>query len=138
MANKFRTKEAEAEVLNDNAADNPQPENQPAEESTVGRRWRRVITSVLGGDVLKSRFVIAQIPLMLLIGLYLIIIVGNRYVVESLSQEKIKLESNLDYLREHRTLLQRQYQESVKISNIAQQLEGRGVGFTACPPYEVE
>lgn len=140
MSNRFRNKEAEEEVLHEpETTPEPQPEATPAsqqdeQDSKVTRR----IAGVLGGDVLKSPFVRKQIPLLLLIMVYLIIIVGNRYKVESLSREKLELEDRIGYLREHRIQLQKQYQESVKISHVAEVLESRGIGFTACPPYEVK
>ncbi|MCR5821764.1 MAG: hypothetical protein K6F85_02430 [Bacteroidales bacterium] len=139
MSNRFRNKEAEEEVLHE---PEPTPEPQP-EANTVSMQGEqaskatRRIAGVLGGDVLKSPFVRKQIPLLLLIMVYLIIIVGNRYKVESLSREKMELEDRIGYLREHRIQLQKQYQESVKISHVAEALESRGIGFTACPPYEV-
>ena len=140
MSNRFRNKESEEEVLHEpETTPEPQPEATPAsqqdeQDSKVTRR----IAGVLGGDVLKSPFVRKQIPLLLLIMVYLIIIVGNRYKVESLSREKLELEDRIGYLREHRIQLQKQYQESVKISHVAEVLESRGIGFTACPPYEVK
>ncbi|MCR4659374.1 MAG: hypothetical protein K5650_03660 [Bacteroidales bacterium] len=140
MANRFREKTAEPEIAAEVAAEAAEQPQQPESVASTGRgsKTARRIAGVLGGDVLKSRFVVRQIPLLLLVALYLIILVANRYKVESLSREKMELEDRLGYLREHRILMQRQYQESVKISHLAQQLESRGIGFTACPPYEVK
>ena len=41
-------------------------------------------------------------------------------------------------LREQRIQMQKQYQKSVKISQIAEDLRESGVGITSGPPYEIE
>ena len=91
----------------------------------------------LGGDVLGDQMVLKQIPLVLLCLFYLLLIVGNRYRVESLSREKAATEERINYLREHRIQMQKQYQQSVKISQIAEELKETGVGITSGPPYEI-
>ena len=98
----------------------------------------RGIGRVLGGDVLADKLVLQQIPLVLLCLLYLLLIVGNRYRVETLSREKAATEERINYLREHRIQMQKQYQQSVKISQIAEELGETGVGITNGPPYEIE
>ena len=98
----------------------------------------RGIGRVLGGDVLADKLVLKQIPLVLLCLVYLLLLVGNRYRVESLSREKAATEERINYLREHRIQMQKQYQQSVKISQIAEDLNESGVGITSGPPYEIE
>jgi hypothetical protein len=144
MGNKFRDKVVE-EGLEE---PRPMPEAEPAEptveEPVAAPKARRKsakaargLGRVLGGDVLGGRVVIKQIPLVLLCLIYLLLIVGNRYKVESLSQEKVATEERINYLREHRIQMQKQYQQSVKISQIAEDLKGSGVGITSGPPYEL-
>jgi hypothetical protein len=98
----------------------------------------RGIGKVLGGDVLAEGVVLKQIPLVLLCLVFLLLIVGNRYKVESLSREKAATEERINYLREHRIQMQKQYQQSVKISQMAEDLKETGVGITSGPPYEIE
>lgn len=100
-------------------------------------RAARGLGKVLGGDVLADKLVLRQIPLVLLCLFYLLLIVGNRYRVESLSLEKAATENRINYLREHRIQMQKQYQQSVKISQIAEDLKETGVGITSGPPYEL-
>lgn len=102
-----------------------------------GEKAARALGKVLGGDVLAGEMVLKQIPLLLLCLVYLLLIVGNRYRVESLSREKAATEERINYLREHRIQMQKQYQQSVKISQIAEDLKGSGVGITSGPPYEL-
>ena len=95
------------------------------------------IASVLGGDMLKSRTVLHQIPLLLLILLFCLVMVAIRYRVEHLNKEKSRLEKQASYLREQRVQMQKQYQESIRISRIDRDLDTIGVGLVAGPPYEI-
>lgn len=111
------------------------PENDEARADHSQRNnW---MAMVLGADVLGSPIVRRQIPLLLLCLLYLLLIVGNRYRVESLSRERNASAERVERLREHRIMLQEQYQQSVRISQIAEDLKETGVGITAGPPYEI-
>ena len=153
MGNRFREKVVE-EGLENSLTPDPSPEKGGEQVETVesttplssqerGKGVRptdkvaRGLGKVLGGDMLADRLVLKQIPLVLLCLLYLLLIVGNRYQVESLSREKAATEERINYLREHRIQMQRQYQQSVKISQIAEELKESGVGITSGPPYEI-
>ena len=113
-----------------------------ADEATVRRGWFGKAVHGVGrlvkGDLLGDKLVLRQIPLLLLCLVYLLLIVGNRYRIEGLSREKQAIEERLNYRREARIQMQKQYQQSVKISQIAEDLAGTGVGITAGPPYEIE
>lgn len=155
MGNRFREKVVEEGLESVHTPQPPLPEGegeqdavqetasspQPAREGQGTRpadKVARGIGKVLGGDMLADNMVLKQIPLVLLCLVYLLLIVGNRYWVESLSREKAATEERINYLREHRIQMQRQYQQSVKISQIAEELKESGVGITSGPPYEVE
>ena len=71
------------------------------------------------------------------VALDLLLIVGNRYRVERFSREKAATEERINFLREHRIQLQKQYQQSVKISQVAEELKESGVGICSGPPYEI-
>ena len=96
------------------------------------------VSKVLGGDILGDKLVLKQIPLLLLCLFFLLLIVANRYKVESLSRDKLATLERINDLREHRIQMQKQYQKSVKISQIAEDLKESGVGITSGPPYEIE
>lgn len=152
MGNRFREKVTEEgldgkEVEQPAAVVEPEPEVETEQEATKEESPRKSLKSdrvakgvskVLGGDILSDRLVLKQIPLMLLCLLFLLLIVANRYKVESLSREKIASQERIDDLREHRIQMQKQYQKSVKISQIAEDLGESGVGITSGPPYEIE
>lgn len=146
MGNRFREKVVEEGLENTPVAPET-PDNQEvpdAPEATdkaraprKGDKVARGLGKVLGGDVLAERWVLNQIPLVLLCLVYLLLLVGNRYRVEHLSREKAATEERINYLREHRIQMQKQYQQNVKISQIAEELKETGVGITSGPPYEI-
>ncbi len=153
MGNRFREKVVEEGLENPPVApevqETPAAQEIPAAQehldvpekkksSRKSDKAARGIGRVLGGDVLADKLVLNQIPLVLLCLFYLLLIVGNRYRVETLSREKAATEERINYLREHRIQMQKQYQQSVKISQIAEDLSETGVGITSGPPYEIE
>ncbi|MBQ6955026.1 MAG: hypothetical protein IJP80_00200 [Bacteroidales bacterium] len=100
------------------------------------RRGR--LARFLGGDVLESKFVLRQIPLVVIIVSMCLALVAIRYEVESLTKEKSELERKVSYMREVRVQMRRQYQESIRISRIDRDLDTIGVGLVAGPPYELK
>ena len=143
MGNKFREKvveqglEAEVQepVVEESAVDASEPRVAP--KSSKGSKVARGVVKALGGDLLADKMVLQQIPLLILCLIFLLLIVGNRYRVENLSREKLALQERINDLREHRIQMQKQYQKSVKISQIAEDLSQTGVGITSGPPYEI-
>lgn len=143
MGNKFREKvveqglEAEVQepVVEESAVDASEPRVAP--KSSKGSKVARGVAKALGGDLLADKMVLQQIPLLILCLIFLLLIVGNRYRVENLSREKLALQERINDLREHRIQMQKQYQKSVKISQIAEDLSQTGVGITSGPPYEI-
>ena len=145
MGNKFREKPAVEEPqvkVEEPVVETPAPEPVAEEASKPRKKGRadkaaRGIGRVLGGDLLADKLVLRQIPLVLLCLVYLLMIIGNRYRIESMSRDKIATEERINYLREQRIQMQKQYQQSVKMSQIADDLKETGVGITAGPPYEL-
>ena len=117
-------------------------EKEPVQEESKKRgrsdKMAKGVAKVLGGDILADKWVLKQIPLMLLCLFFLLLLVANRYKVESLSREKLAALERINELREQRIQMQKQYQKSVKISQIAEELSETGVGITSGPPYEIE
>lgn len=88
--------------------------------------------------MLGSHFVLRQIPLLLIILGFCLLMVSIRYRVESLNKDKDRLQKEVSYLREQRVQMQKQYQESIRISRIDQELDTIGVGLVAGPPFELK
>ena len=142
MANKFR------ETPIEEVQPKPQEEVKPTPvvEETVevqepekgsDSKAARTAAKVLGGDILADKLVLKQIPLLLLCLGCLLLVIANRYNVEKISRDKQETEVRINFLREHRIQMQKQYQQSIKISQIAEDLSETGVGITAGPPYEL-
>lgn len=148
MGNRFREKvvEDDLEEPRQPEADAPAAAGAPGEASgAAGQagdsradRTARGIGRVLGADAVVNRLLAKYLPLVLLCVLYLLVMVRVRYRIETLSLEKAASEKRIVYLREHRIQMQKQYQQSIKISQIADDLRERGVGITSGPPYEIE
>ena len=113
-----------------------QQDKQQQEQPTATKKpkW---LSRILGGEVLQSRAVVRQIPLIILLCFYAIMLVYNRYRVEDLMKTKTVLQDSITYLRETRIELQKRYQETIKISQIEELLDSTGVGIKAGPPYEL-
>lgn len=151
MGNRFREKVTEEGLDADTrrAADEPTPASgtvdaegvdEVAEEHDApvkGGHMARGVAKVLGGDILADKLVLRQIPLLLLCLVFLLLLVANRYRVENLSREKMATEERINELREHRIQVQERYQKTVRMSQIAEDLKGSGVGITSGPPYEI-
>lgn len=115
---------------------------QPAEPSSAGFHAKKEanggwLSKVLGGQALQSKWMTQQVPLILLLCFYGLVLVYMRYQVEDLSRSKLAAQERTNYLRETRIELQKHYQETIKISQIAELLDSTGVGLTAGPPYEI-
>ncbi len=123
--------------------DNIQQSQQSGEQSqqTVqppkGKKKTNWVSRIFGGEVLQSEFVLRQRWLILLIGVFALLLVYNRYRVEDLTKAKVEAQERINFLRESRIELQKRYQETIKISKIAEMLDSTGVGITAGPPYEI-
>ena len=125
----------------------PEPEKEVDMEVEEGQEENRgngrggkvanSVAKVLGGDILSDKFVLRQIPLMLLCMVFLLLVVATRYGVENLIREKMEKENRLIELREQRIQILKSNQETVKISQIAEDLKETGVGITSGPPYEI-
>lgn len=113
-----------------------QPQGTPQEPKAKGKKGRWV-GSVIRGDVLQSKGMLRQIPLILLLCVFGIALVYNRYRIEDLSRKKQEKQNEFNYLNQKRIELQKRYQETVKISEIAEMLDSTGIGITAGPPYEL-
>lgn len=117
----------QSEVQSD-ASDSDTP---PKKKVTLN--WREQLSNLRRGKWLR-----AQWGIILLIVFYCLLVVSNRYEVENLSKEKIEVQKRIEYLREQRIQMQKEYQESIKISRIASELDSSGVQLISGPPYEIE
>lgn len=109
-----------------------------SENDDKKRSRRGIFKVILGGDVLESKAVLNQIPLLIIIVIWCLLMVAVRYHVESLNKEKESLQREVSYLKEQRVQMQKQYQESIRISRIDKELDTIKVGLVAGPPFELK
>ena len=103
---------------------------------TTGRKKKKRLS--LNAIMVENGWLRKQLPLIGLIVLFAIISVYNRYELEQLARKKQQTQDQIEYLKEEGVKRQRQYQQSVKISHIAEVLDSIGVQFISGPPYEIE
>mgnify|MGYP004448595423 CR=1 FL=1 len=77
------------------------------------------------------------LPFTLFLAGLFIVFVWNRYQVENLVRRKAELEKEIVILRERGIQRQMDYQDCIKISRIATELDSIGVQFISGPPYEI-
>lgn len=99
---------------------------------------RTTLTSILSGGMIFRRGLLKYVPWMLMVVVCFIILIYNRYRIEDLVKEKDATKENIKHLREERVRLQKKYQESIKISTIAKELDTIKVGLMSGPPYELK
>ena len=125
---------AEADSEDVYAADEVDDERDEAIDERGGRVAKGV-AKVLGGDILSDKLVLKQIPLLLLCLVFLLLLVANRYQVESLSRKKIQVMERVNELREQQILMQKGNQNAVRISQIRDDLQNeKGLGIMPTPP----
>ena len=102
------------------------------------KKKKNIFGILFGGDILDNKLLSKNYGLLLLICFFSILLVGNRYWVEQLSRDKGDLEKEIQYLKQHNMDIQQKYQESVKITQISDQLDTLGIRLISGPPYEVQ
>jgi len=94
------------------------------------------------GKLLRNRTLIRKILrkyvpwTMMVVGLFFVLIY-NRYAIEDLVKEKNATQERIKYLREYKIQMQQKYQESTKISKLAEELDTIHIGLLSGPPYEL-
>lgn len=107
--------------------------HQHKEKKTKGP-W---LSKLLSGEMLKSESIQKNWGLILLLLGFGVLMVANRYHVENLEKKKEHIEEQVKYLNERKVQIQKQLQEQVSISNIAQALDSVGIKVISGPPYEL-
>ncbi len=110
--------------------------NRPAADKTSHPKSNR-LGDLLGGEILRSKWLRKQRGIIIILVLFCLVLVTNRYYVEALIREQHATKENIKFLREERIRMKKEYQENVRISNIVNKLDSIGVGLIAGPPYEI-
>ena len=143
MANRFRNMEPpvfeeETELLSPKEqlrSAESSPNEGTAADGKQGKSWGR---RLLGGEVFTSRKALHQSPLILLIVVCAILMVSNRYTVEKLRKEVVSTQKRIDELSLEQIQMKSKYQQSIKISSIAQTLDTIGIHLITEPPFTLQ
>lgn len=112
------SKEEEVKIEEKPVVDEVEESDDTPEVGGRGGRVAKGVAKILGGDILSDKLVLKQIPLLLLCLVFLLLLVANRYQVESLSRKKIKVTEKVNELREQQIMMQKRNQNAVRISQI--------------------
>ena len=109
------------------------------EEVQASRKGeKRSIRELLRNNKITRRGLRRYVPWIFMVVMCFAVLIFNRYRLEDLVKEKNDTEERIKYLREHRIQMQKIYQESTKISKIAEELDTLGIGLLSGPPYEMK
>lgn len=129
------SKEEEVKIEEKLVVDEVEESDDTPEVGGRGGRVAKGVAKILGGDILSDKLVLKQIPLLLLCLVFLLLLVANRYQVESLSRKKIKVTEKVNELREQQIMMQKRNQNAVRISQIRDDLQNeKGLGIMPTPP----
>ena len=129
------SKEEEVKIEEKPVVDEVEESDDTPEVGGRGGRVAKGVAKILGGDILSDKLVLKQIPLLLLCLVFLLLLVANRYQVESLSRKKIKVTEKVNELREQQIMMQKRNQNAVRISQIRDDLQNeKGLGIMPTPP----
>lgn len=107
-------------------------------EAPAGKRPKKYgWLDLMNGNSLQSKGLIKQLPFILVVVMHLLLLVGNRYQVESLLRDREREEERIKYLNETQIEMRKHYQETIKMSELVEMLSETGVGITAGPPFEI-
>jgi len=109
-------------------------EESPSEAGGKKKKRRMSLNAIM----VENGWLRKQLPLIMLVVVFAIIAVYNRYELEQLARKKQQTQDQIEYLKEEGVKRQRQYQQNVKISHIAEVLDSIGVQFISGPPFEIE
>lgn len=116
-----------AEKVEDNTS-----QKEPAAKENLTLR------GILKNNKITRRGLRRYVPWIFMVVMCFVALIFNRYRLEDLVKEKNDTEERIKYLREHRIQMQKIYQESTKISKIAEELDTLGIGLLSGPPYEMK
>lgn len=126
--------EVSVEQAEEKVAEKIEETPSPKESGTKGNRS---IRDLLKHNKITRRGLRRYVPWIFMLIMCFAVLIFNRYRIEDLVKEKNDTQERIKYLREHRIQMQKVYQESTKISKIAEELDTLGIGLLSGPPYEI-
>ena len=102
------------------------------------RKNRINVLDIIGGRILIKSFVLSQLPLLIMIVIYSIAMVANRYYIESTSIEIKELQKEINELQIKKIQTECDYMNVIKISEMTKCLEPLGLQQSTDRPLKVK
>lgn len=123
----------------------PEDENTPLTEgvnnSTPDQEKSRKnikLSEIVGGKILLRKFMLSQIPLMIMIVAYSIAMVSNRYYIENTSVDIKNLQKEINELNIKHVQFECDYMNIIMISEVAKKLEPLGIYQSTDRPLKIK
>lgn len=108
--------------------------------STDEKKIRKNIklSEIVGGKILLRKFMLSQIPLMIMIVVYSIAMVSNRYYIENTSVDIKNLQKEINELNIKHVQFECDYMNIIMISEVAKKLEPLGIYQSTDRPLKIK
>ncbi len=108
--------------------------------STDEKKSRKNIklSEIVGGKILLRKFMLSQIPLMIMIVAYSIVMVSNRYYIENTSVDIKNLQKEINELNIKHVQFECDYMNIIMISEVAKKLEPLGIYQSTDRPLKIK
>lgn len=116
---------------NNNEPNTENASNNSSKTSKIG------VIDIIGGRILVKKSVLSQIPLLIMIVVYSISMVANRYYIEQTSIEIKDLQKEIDELQIRKIQVECDYVNMIKISEMSKRLESKGIQQSTDRPSKV-
>lgn len=118
------------------ASDNNEPNAENASNNS-SKKSKIGVIDIIGGRILVKKSVLSQIPLLIMIVIYSISMVANRYYIEQTSIEIKDLQKEIDELQIRKIQVECDYVNMIKISEMSKRLESKGIQQSTDRPSKV-
>ena len=131
------------ETVKDNKQYDPatgEPSAEKKENISTGNEKKKEhlkLSDIVGGRILIRKFMLSQIPLMIMIVAYSIAMVSNRYYIENTSIEIKELQKEINELNIKHIQFECDYMNIIMISEVAKKLESLGIQQSTDRPMKI-
>ncbi|MBQ8045478.1 MAG: hypothetical protein IJ269_03895 [Bacteroidales bacterium] len=123
---------------NDSATGEPSAEKKENIPTSIQKKKEHIkLSDIMGGKILIRKFMLSQIPLMIMIVVYSIAMVSNRYYIENTSIEIKELQKEIKELNIKHIQFKCDYMNTIMISEVAKKLESLGIQQSTDRPLKI-
>ena len=96
------------------------------------------LSEIVGGKILLRRFMLSQIPLIIMIVIYSIAMVSNRYYIENTSVDIRNLQKEINELNIRHVQFECDYMNIIMIREVVKKLEPLGIYQSTDRPLKIK